>query len=676
LNDLNTDDWQPNNMRSLIVGFLVLVLCVPTVIASTTYSSVEGHAWTNCDGCNYIVRQNNNTIAEGDTLDFQVENGTVEIENASQGIIIIPNVIDPRDTRPTPSESAQSETLFMHTECPCEEATIISSDLPSDDVDVLVFDIDEEWNLEAELIATSNDILIEFYLQSAQMENKSAVEIRTATNSTPGLQHQPVFIESSNSRIIVEITSQSPDTVYSLSFRGHQVSNASHFDVDGQISRIGRSILTLPLLQTEKLMIQSDVAFHFAYFYGDNISGVVEKPAGNSAIWGIPMMDGISIIANTSGRWTMSFSKSLHHDVTIGIDAPNLLPQTNITDNSSWPVLPLDGNTVNAEISLAINDYSDIFRIETTGWPESIHMVQVMIEGNVSSLEVTIWDMNQKTWQPISITNATFQTGGITISSQLGLGTHFLRVEHVDGVDAVTGEWGGDGDEIRYSMRLNYKLIDEGEEPWFAPNENAQIWGERVRWILGLSFLIPALFLVIHIRRDKRFAARMTAMKDRREWLIQCIAEADSNRKSSKDLTRALRTVASMEWEDSIKSWGEPCMRHHTLGIDLAIWRLEDEKTKGDSWPLLVGIKVSEDDWEIAGLRFEAPEGESWLVESVTPRFLHREHEVFIDSLLCGHRLYSQINLAGKANSVDIHLSGIVKGEPMAAKPSKTLERK
>jgi hypothetical protein len=43
---------------------------------------------------------------------------------------------------------------------------------------------------------------------------------------------------------------------------------------------------------------------------------------------------------------------------------------------------------------------------------------------------------------------------------------------------------------------------------------------------------------------------------------------------------------------------------------------------------------------------------------------------------LCGHRLYSQINLAGKANSVDIHLSGIVKGEPMAAKPSKTLERK
>ena len=676
MNDLKTDDWPPNNMRSLIAGFLLLVLCAPVVIASTTYSAVEGSAWTNCDGCNYIIRQNNITIAEGDILDFEVENGSVEIENASQGIIIIPNTIDPRDTRPTPSESAQSQTLFMHNECPCEESTIISSDLPSGDVDILIFNASDEWNLEAELIAASNDILIEFYLQSAQMEYKSAVEIKTATNSTPGLQHLPVFIESSNSRIIVEITSQSPDTVYSMRFRGHQTSNGSHVDVDGEISRVGRSELTIPLLQSEKLMIQSDVAYDFTYVDDDNISGVVAKPSGSSAIWGMQNTDGIIITANTSGRWTISFSKSLHHDITIGIDAPNLLPQSNSTDNSSWPLLPLDGTTVNAEITLAINDYSDVFRIETTGWPESIHMVQVHIEGNVSSLKVTIWDMDQRTWLPLSSENATFQTGGITITSQLGLGTHFLRVKHIDGADAITGEWGGEGAEIRYSMRLNYELIDEGEQPWFPPNESAQIWGERVRWILGVSFLIPALFLWLHIRKDKRFAAQMTAMKDRRQWLIQCIANADSNKQSSKDLTRALRTVASMEWEESILSWGEPCIRHYTLGIDLAIWRMDDENTKDDSWPLLIGIKVCEDDWEIAGLRFEAPEGENWHVESVTPRFLHRQHEVFLDSLLCGHRLYSQINLVGKASSVDIHLSGMVKGEPMAAKPAKTLERR
>ncbi len=80
-------------MRSLIAGFLLLVLCAPVVIASTTYSAVDGSAWTNCDGCNYIIRQNNITIAEGDVLDFEVENGSVEIENASQGIIIIPNII-------------------------------------------------------------------------------------------------------------------------------------------------------------------------------------------------------------------------------------------------------------------------------------------------------------------------------------------------------------------------------------------------------------------------------------------------------------------------------------------------------------------------------------------------------------------------------------------------------
>lgn len=663
-------------MRSLIAGLLLLLLCVPMAVASTTYSAVEGHAWANCDGCNYIIKQNNITIAEGSTLDFEVESGSVLVENASQGIIIIPDTLDPRDTRPIPSDIVENQALFMHNQCPCEEATVISSDLPTGDIDILIFNASNEWNLEVELIATSNDILVDFYLQSSQMESKSDIEIREATNSSPGQKHMPVFIESSDSRVVVEISSQTPDTVYSLRFRGHQTSNQTYSEADGEISRVGRSAVNIPLLQNEKLVIQSDVPYDIAYVNDDNVSGVVAKTSGSSAIWGIPMMDSIRIIANTSGMWTMSFSKSLHYDVNIGMDAPNLLPQSNVTDNSSWPLLPLNGATVNAEITLAINDYSDIFRIETTGWPESIHMVQVIIEGNVSSLIVTIWDMDQKTWLPLSSVNATFQTGGITIGSQLGLGTHFLRVEHVDGADAVTGKWGEEGAEIRYSMRLNYQLIDEGEEPWFAPNESAQIWGERVRWMLGISFLLPALFLLFHIRRDKRFAAQLKAMKDRREWLIQCIAKADSNRQSSRNLTRALRTVASMEWEESIESWGEPCLRHHTLGIDLAIWRLEDEKAEDDTWPLLIGIKVTEDDWEIAGLRFEAPEGETWQVDNVTPRFLHRQHEIFLDSLLCGHRLYTQINLSGNASSVDIHLSGMVKGEPMAAKPAKTLERR
>ena len=350
-------------MRSLIAGLLLLLLCVPMAVASTTYSAVEGHAWANCDGCNYIIKQNNVTIAEGDTFDFEVESGSVFVENASQGIIIIPDTLDPRDTRPIPSEMVQSQALPMHKQCPCEAATVISSDLPSGDIDILIFNASDDWNLEVELIATSNDILVEFYLQSSQMESKSDIEIREATNSSPNQKHMPVFIESSDSRVIVEISSQTPDTVYSLRFRGHQTSNQTFSEADSEISRVGRSPVNIPLLQNEKLVIQSDVAYDFAYVNDDNISGVVAKSSGSSAIWGIPMMDSIRIIANTSGMWTMSFSKSLHYDVTIGVDAPNLLPQSNVTDNSSWPLLPLNGTTVNAEINLAINDYSDIFRI-------------------------------------------------------------------------------------------------------------------------------------------------------------------------------------------------------------------------------------------------------------------------------------------------------------------------
>ena len=117
-------------MRSQIAGFLLLLLCAPIAMASTTYSAVEGHAWANCDGCNYIIKQNNITIAEGSTLDFEVESGSVLVENASQGIIIIPDTLDPRDTRPIPSDMVQSQALFMHNQCPCEEATVIQVTFP------------------------------------------------------------------------------------------------------------------------------------------------------------------------------------------------------------------------------------------------------------------------------------------------------------------------------------------------------------------------------------------------------------------------------------------------------------------------------------------------------------------------------------------------------------------
>jgi hypothetical protein len=96
---------------------------------------------------------------------------------------------------------------------------------------------------------------------------------------------------------------------------------------------------------------------------------------------------------------------------------------------------------------------------------------------------------------------------------------------------------------------------------------------------------------------------------------------------------------------------------------------------KGNTWPLLIGVNPQENTWEVAAIRFESPQGESWKVHNVDPRLLFRDHEIFLDTLQKGARFFIQIELSGSGNALDIHLSGMVYGVPFAAKPTSTLYR-
>ena len=108
--------------------------------------------------------------------------------------------------------------------------------------------------------------------------------------------------------------------------------------------------------------------------------------------------------------------------------------------------------------------------------------------------------------------------------------------------------------------------------------------------------------------------------------------------------------LALLEWEDAIQSWGPPMLRHMTEGIDIAAWSLDEQLTDDGSWPLLVGIKVGGENWEIAGMRFEAPEGEPWEIKSVKPRLLSRNDEIFLDQLSAESRTFVQVNISGSAS--------------------------
>ena len=43
---------------------------------------------------------------------------------------------------------------------------------------------------------------------------------------------------------------------------------------------------------------------------------------------------------------------------------------------------------------------------------------------------------------------------------------------------------------------------------------------------------------------------------------------------SPTDLSRALRSVSTLDWEEALEVWGKEEVRHFTTGIDLAVWTL------------------------------------------------------------------------------------------------------
>ena len=74
-------------------------------------------------------------------------------------------------------------------------------------------------------------------------------------------------------------------------------------------------------------------------------------------------------------------------------------------------------------------------------------------------------------------------------------------------------------------------------------------------------------------------------------------------------------------------------------------------------------------------MRFEAPEGEAWSVSKTDPKMLTRDDEIFLDTINDNSRVFIRIDLQGNADALNINLSGMVDGEPMAAKPANTIYR-
>jgi len=254
-------------------------------------------------------------------------------------------------------------------------------------------------------------------------------------------------------------------------------------------------------------------------------------------------------------------------------------------------------------------------------------------------------------------------------------GTHFFRVSLLDSANNTNHSWGEDVPSIPYFVSSMYTLIDEGDEPYFPPDEHAEKWGTIARFFLGSLFLIPVILLGIQQYRSKKSAENLLVKTEQLAWFKQQMDSGEvTPQQLRKNLTKALHAITMLEWEDANKAWGPTDLEYRTENVAMAVWKLDHRMAKEpNAIPLMVGVHILEGNWDLAALRFDAPVGGAWKIELVEPRFLHRGEEVFLDTMAKGNKTFIMAEITGNATTVDIELNGRMVREPSATRIPTTL---
>ena len=139
------------------------------------------------------------------------------------------------------------------------------------------------------------------------------------------------------------------------------------------------------------------------------------------------------------------------------------------TDNSSWPVIDISKSINNGQFTTSINDISDVYAIEIEAWEDSIHFLEFSISGDIANLEVELISKNQETWEDIETKTRQYSQGKLEVALEVPRGTHYLRVTNLANISQ--GTWGDYQSPLTYTIETTYELVEEGEEPWFPPDE-------------------------------------------------------------------------------------------------------------------------------------------------------------------------------------------------------------
>jgi len=563
-------------------------------------------------------------------------------------------------------------------------SSFITGVLDEGQSEYFAIDVSKGDTLELSLAHSSSDIMIEVYFQNQSEEKLLSNNISSPSQLIPNQELGSSYWQfDDDGRALVKVESQSIDTIWALQqtiFKSQEL-YVLPTNVSSQVYGHNFNTMLIDVSDSKRLSLNSPysgVDISSSQLMGGQWVQSDSFTLQQNIISNLYVYPNVSAVRiDVSAEvFLVQLSVEDFSDFGQGVEAPSLPPIYLESDNSSWPTIDLEMNSQNGEFTLPIFDHSDVYKIEITGWEDSIHFVKFTIEGDIEDCEVELIQKNQETWEDKETKVRTISSGDIQVALELERGTHFLRISIINS-SIYNNSWGENVDSKQYSITSQYELVDEGEEPWFPPDENAEKWGSIARWFMGALFLVPGIIVLILYKKNLNFANSLSNKKKRLEWLKRSLDEGRTTPKQSrKFLRRALDSISTLEWKSACEIWGEYDVEHRTEGLAMVAWKLDERLSKNNSsWPIIIGINIIEGNWEMAALRMDAPEGQAWNITSVHPRFLSNGEEIFLDSMVSGNIVFVTVEIEGSSKCVDIELNGRVDGEPFAARIPSTLWR-
>ena len=381
-----------------------MVLPMASLAYTETQMTEEGTAWFDCeDSWASIHNSNGDEVANGSdyTVLLSAENHTFEIPEDGECQGVIPVSGEMPDTRPAPSETFAT---ISHPLCPQYGHSITcpgiytTGDLIDDSADIFAITVSQGQMLVVYLVAASTSIEVALHFQNAtneiELDKKIILSVNTSISDNNAL-YVPI---DEDGRVIASVSSPSLDTIWSIRSKLFDVSTNQPLTHLDNIVGVGESPLNYPLGEDESLVITKSVTsdgveqvgIKYRYIYSENSISEWKNASVDDRIKGVSDIDYIEFKWECECQWMSSMSRFRHFDAGWGMDAPGLLPMSSASDNSSYPLVIMDGHSEDGELTLHMGDYRDILRVETTGWNESIHLVDVIIEGDIYDLEVNM----------------------------------------------------------------------------------------------------------------------------------------------------------------------------------------------------------------------------------------------------------------------------------------------